>query len=285
MIYCKDVIWNMIKPYDFVPFLKCKSYEGNGSLEGHIPIRVKALTPLHIFSGHYRVEDNGNAYREFIRRNGKPIIPGTSFKGCIRTIAESISYSCLQTAVRDARKLPDNKTHDRRQKCVICDMFGCMGSRSKVRFCDLEAVSYKTGIRGMPRSFQPHPESSYYIENGRYKGYKFYKHGIDGIQPAGPILCECVNAGAEFEGEIIYKDLTVEQLGLLCFSLGLSGHIQPKIGYGRSYFYGSIEVSAPSEWAKYAGEYIDTCGAEVRRNMDALIGILSYKNVLRSYEW
>jgi hypothetical protein len=163
-------------------------------------------------------------------------------------------------------------------------MFGTMGSKSKVRFSDLKAIEYRTEIRGIPKSFRPHPDNSFYIENGKYKGYKFYKHGINGIQLTGPVLCEFVGVGAEFEGEVMFKGLTIEQLRLLCFSLGLSGDIHPKIGYGKSYFYGSIEVSSQSEWAKFAREYIDTCSDDIRQNINVLISVLNYKNALRSYD-
>jgi len=39
---------------------------------------------------------------------------------------------------------------------------------------------------------RPNPDAEYYLENGKYKGYKFYKHGINGIQPKGNMLCEFV---------------------------------------------------------------------------------------------
>jgi len=58
-----------------------------------------------------------------------------------------------------------------------------------------------------------------------------------------------------FEGEIIYKNLTEEQIRLLCFSLGLSGDINPKIGYGKNYFYGSIEVTSDAKWVEKAKQY------------------------------
>jgi len=282
-IYCRDVIWNMTKPYDFVPFLKCKIYDENGTLEGRIPIKVKVLTPVHIFSGHLKVQENGKIYREFIKVNRTPIIPGTSFKGCVRTIAESVSHSCLRTSQKD-KKVPADKQHDEKHRCIICDMFGSMGHRSKVRFSDLVAVNYGTYVRGIPRSFKPNPESGYYIENGKYKGYKFYKHGVDGIQPTGPILCEFVTTGAEFEGEVLYSGLTHKQLALLCFALGLSGDIHPKIGYGKAFFYGSIAISSHPEWADKARQYINECSHEVKGNIDALIRILNYNNALKSYD-
>jgi CRISPR/Cas system CSM-associated protein Csm3 (group 7 of RAMP superfamily) len=294
----------MMKSYDFVPFLECRVYKEKGTLEGRIPIIVKTLTPIHIFSGHFKVQDNGKIYREFIRINDRPVIPGTSFKGCVRTIAESIAYSCLQTSLK-GEKLPENKWHRGEQKCIICDMFGsrgndkykeskerdrnrdnnnARGSKSKIRFSDLVAVTYKTEVKGIPASFKPHPESSYYIENGKYRGYKFYRHGINGVQATGPVLCEFVGEGAVFEGEVIFKSLTEEEVGLLCFALGLSGDIQLKIGYGKTYFYGSVEVSSQPEWAVNARQYFDRCDNEVRKRINALVKILSYGNALKSYE-
>lgn len=278
----------MIKPYDFVPFLKYQSYEQRGNMEGKIPIEIETLTPIHISSGSYAIVDNKTIYKEFIKVNNKVIIPGTSFKGCVRNIAESISYSCLSIDYKnrniDKSKLPD-KREIKGKKCIICDMFGSMGYKSKIQFSDLKAKNYKTTIKGIPRSFNPNPRSRFYFDNnGRYKGYKFYKHGINGIQPTGKILCEFVLPGAQFEGNIIFRNLTSEQLQLLCFSLGLSGDINPKIGYGKQYFYGSIIVKSDPKWEEIANQYKVTGYSDIKNNIDCLTNILNFKNAVRSID-
>ena len=275
----------MTKPYDFVPFLKCEPYEQEGSLEGIIPITIEVLTPVHISSGRYNIKDDRAIYKEFVRVNDTIVIPGTSLKGCIRNIAESISYSCLSERNKDMKKMPDNKSHPNNKKCIICDMFGTLGIKSKLVFRDVQLNNGRTDIIGLPKSFSPRPETSYYIKDEKYKGYKFYKHGINGIQLKGSVYYEFVGAGSQFKGEIVFRRLTDEQLKLLCFALGLSGDINPKIGYGKNYFYGSVKISSEEKWCELAREYSQECSQDVKENIQRLISILNYKdNALRVFE-
>lgn len=268
----------MSKPYDFVPFLKCEVYKEKGELEGEIPLRIRTLTPVHIFSGRYNVKDNKTIYKTFIRTNGEIIIPGTSFKGCIRSIAEAISYSCLSPSVKlDKRRLVVKK-HDKDKKCIICDMFGSMGFKSKIQISDFIKKSGKMDIIPLPPSYSPNPNSPYYLdEDGKYKGHKFYKHGSNDMQQSGSIYHEFVMQGAEFVGKILFKNLTEEQVQLLCFSLGLSGDINPKIGFGKSYNYGSIEVLSEDKWVEKAVKYKNINKEDIKRNIRKLIEILKYK--------
>jgi len=300
----KGVKYKMIKPYDFVPFLPYKPYDDVKAErgDGKIPIRVKTLTPVHISSGEYTVSgDNSMIYKEFVKVNGVPVIPGTSFKGCIRSIAESISYSCLYIFDKQKKELipefkleAQEKDHEKNKeqrnengkKCIVSDMFGMPGQKSKIVFNDLRGVpnKYKLEIKGIPTSFRPNPDAEYYLENGKYKGYKFYKHGINGIQPKGNMLCEFVAENSLFEGEIIYKNLTEEQIRLLCFSLGLSGDINPKIGYGKNYFYGSIEVTSDAKWVEKAKQYKNIEKDDIKNNINLIISILNYKNAVTSVD-
>ncbi|WP_427338317.1 RAMP superfamily CRISPR-associated protein [Caloranaerobacter sp. DY30410] len=274
----KDVILAMNKPYDFVPFLKCEEYKERGELKGEIQLRIKTLTPIHIFSGRYNVIDNKTIYKTFIRVNGRVIIPGTSFKGCVRSIAEAISYSCLSPSSKlDRRKLVE-KRHSKDKRCIICDMFGSMGFKSKIQISDFVMKSGNIDIKPFPPSYSPNSDSPYYLdENGKYKGHKFYKHGLN-IQPIQDgIYHEIVMKDAEFVGKILYKNLTEEQVQLLCFSLGLSGDINPKIGFGKSYNLGSIKVLAEDKWVKKAIEYKNMDKKDIKRNIEKLIEILKYK--------
>ena len=277
----------MSKPYEFVPFLKCEPYEsGDSFCEGIIPITIRTLTPMHIFSGRHSIDENKNIFKSFIRINDKIVIPGTSLKGVIRSIAEAVSYSCYSaTKEINVRNLPTKTYHDKKEKCITCDMFGSLGFKSKIQFNDCYPVeeTIQTEILGMPSSDGPQPNSQHYFnKEGKYKGRKFYKHGILGIQQKGYILHECVLENAEFQGEIRFKGLTEEQVRLLCFSLGLSGDIQPKIGYGKGYFYGSISIESEEKWADKAREYKNNQKDDISKNIARIIEILNFKNAVKS---
>jgi len=279
----------MNKSYDFVPFLKCEPYKsGNGICEGTIPITIKTLTPIHIFSGSHSIDENKNIFKSFIRINDEIVIPGTSLKGAIRSIAEAISYSCYTASKGiNERNLPNKTYHSNEEVCITCDMFGSMGYKSKIQFDDCYSIkgTVQTQIIGLPASFKPHPDSQqYFNEKGKYKGRKFYRHGVLGIQQKGNILYECVLENAEFQGKIRFKGLTEEQVQLLCFSMGLSGDIQPKIGFGKGYFYGSISIESEEKWAKKAIEYKNNKRTDIKSNISRIIDILNFNNAVRSLE-
>jgi len=80
-------------PYNFVPLndkvLKIDKVTDFTKLEGYsgwFDIDIETKTPIHI---------SGNVPGEFYKINGKIAIPGSSIRGCIRSIAEILSYSAF----------------------------------------------------------------------------------------------------------------------------------------------------------------------------------------------
>ncbi|WP_058485140.1 RAMP superfamily CRISPR-associated protein [Defluviitalea phaphyphila] len=280
----------MKKPYSFIPFLPMKEYKKTGNEEGKIDIKLEVLTPVHISSGHLQ-EHNNLLYKQFVKFNNRPIIPGTSLKGCIRSIAEAISYSCYPKSKNvDYKKFSKNKL-DESNNCIICNMFGAMGKKSKIRFEDLqlreEDIKNKMIILNIPQFYPPRPENNLYLENNKYKGYKFYHHGDKKILEKGKFPYEFVNIGGIFEGSIRFENMTEEQVNLLCFSLGLNGRIQPKIGYGKPAYYGSVKITTNEQkWIEKANKYENQSSEEVKGNIKKLINILNYDRSKRNIsEW
>lgn len=109
-----------IAPYNFVPLPEAINYTdqhkclqnslATGHYTGEITIEARNKTSLFI-RGPIKKKANGqwNSAEEtrlrsepFLDHDGKPVIPGSSFRGMIRTIAEIISYSKL-TPVSDEK--------------------------------------------------------------------------------------------------------------------------------------------------------------------------------------
>lgn len=68
-------------------------------------------------------------------------------------------------------------------------------------------------------------------------------------------------------------------MNLLCFSLGLNGSIQPKLGYAKPAYYGSIKITTDEvKWIEAADQYQNESEQEIKRNIDQLIAILNYEN-------
>jgi len=97
-------------PYDFVPLEDAidRGYNPQpqdriaGDLyTGTIVCRLRTETPLFI----HGIGQQQSNRRTFYRNNDGPIIPATSLKGAVRSIAEIVSNSCLPT-------LPDTLSYD-----------------------------------------------------------------------------------------------------------------------------------------------------------------------------
>lgn len=95
-----------MNPYNFVPLgpaaprRKVRTHESYGqSLHaGTLVCRIKTLTEIFVAEPHERAESNQHQELRFVREDGKPIIPGSSLKGSIRSVAEALSGSCLVLA-------------------------------------------------------------------------------------------------------------------------------------------------------------------------------------------
>ncbi|WP_018084487.1 RAMP superfamily CRISPR-associated protein [Desulfurispora thermophila] len=155
------------KPYSFVPLntqVERQRPVGHAQLcsnlySGRLELQITCLTPVHIFSGLYSQHSQHGLYKVFARRGEKPVIPGSSIKGVVRSVAEAVSKSC-------APRLPDNnnwlrgclpegnrqrcddhggqQAADRMELCPACRLFGHssgqQGRRGQVAFSDFHLV-------------------------------------------------------------------------------------------------------------------------------------------------
>ncbi|GFR35910.1 RAMP superfamily CRISPR-associated protein [Thermobrachium celere] len=276
----------MSKPYKFIKILPYApfNYGNKEKFSGKIKLKITVKTPLHISSGRI-TEKNGKLYKDFIKYNGIPIIPGTSLKGCVRAIAEAVSNSCAN--VDDKNRLEVCKIDDKND-CIICQTFGYASDekarKSRVIFSDFKMKNLKLEYINFPRFFTP--RENCYLKNNKYKGYKFYYNCDE--QEKGFVGVEVAPRGSEFEGEIIYNDLTQEQLNLLCFSLGLSGDIYLKLGYGKPAYYGTVEVTAIDDGGKYsnyARDYENISSNDIKQNIKSLKEIYGKDKMLKNSQW
>ncbi|MFZ5590883.1 MAG: RAMP superfamily CRISPR-associated protein, partial [Bacillota bacterium] len=288
--------------------------------------QITCLTPVHIFSGLYSQHNQHGLYKVFARRGERPVIPGSSVKGVVRSVAEAVSKSC-------APRLPYNNNWlrgclpegnrqrcdehggqqavDRMELCPACRLFGHssgqQGRRGQVAFGDFHLVgdpARQLHIITLPALNEPFrnypaknkssndrnapPGPRYYPDNadtgnerlyycrlcdedclscsksafwqrlssypGRevlhrqrlFRGRKFYYHStvleVDGRNPAAREKHEVAKEGSVFQGQVVFCNLTREELSLLAFSLGLDGSFCLKIGYGKPAYLGSVQV-------------------------------------------
>jgi len=216
-----------------------------GTVSGMLRGEILARTPLHVASGTLEVTDIPEAplVKAHVRSGGRPVVPGSSLKGAIRSIVEAISPSCVRITRVRRNQLPRNTSgcRDERNLCVACRMFGSLGYQGQVRFSDaVLQEGLATRWTEMPALYAPRSRANVYFERGQVKGRKFYMHGQSAI---GDTPVEVCPPGAVLEFTVQFENLRPAELGLLLVASGQGEpKLYPKLGGGKPACYGSIDV-------------------------------------------
>jgi CRISPR-associated protein Csm3 len=218
------------------------------ALSGRIELTLEALSPVHVGSGLLQLTEDTRRplMREMVRVEGVPVIPGSSFKGCVRAIAEAMSASCVRvTRTRDVPRGLEG-CRNKEQLCIGCQMFGAQDYQAPLRFGDLrlrDDPAQCVEFAELPQMFRPRPDSPIY--RGR-AGRKFYMHGAQ--QAEGDTPAEVCRTGSIFQGSIDFVNLEEGQLGLLLVALGQDPEHQlfPKLGGAKPACYGTVRVGIAS---------------------------------------
>ncbi|MGQ9557448.1 MAG: RAMP superfamily CRISPR-associated protein [Desulfurispora sp.] len=322
------------KPYSFVPLnaqVERQKPVGHEQLcsnlySGRLELKITCLSPVHIFSGLYQPDSQHGLYKVFARRGEKPVIPGSSVKGVVRSVAEAVSLSCAPRLPYNNSWLRDCLPEGNRQRCddprgqqaadgmglcPACRLFGHssgqQGRRGQVAFSDFHLVgepARQLDIIALPalnEPFRNYPaknkrsnsrsasaEPRYYPDNTDtgnerlyycrlcaedclscsksdfwqrlssrparealnrprlFRGRKFYYHSqqpeVGRNNSAAREKHEVARKDSVFQGQVVFYNLTREDLSLLAFSLGLDGSFCLKIGYGKPAYLGSVRV-------------------------------------------
>lgn len=255
-----------LKPYEFVPVnnkvvkepLRPRNEIKKELHYGKWQLRLKVMRPLIVASGKLTLHEE-KLIKGHVKSNGDIVVPGSSIKGVIRSIYESISYSCFERPVikslkyRVAEYTPQTNSNgcEGPSICPSCQVFGYVNRRnvgkSLVYFNDFHLIGDKSEMieeRKIPQLFQPLRQESaldHYLDDDSKLQRKFYTHGKP--QTHEGQVYEVIKEGAEFVGEISYEHLTDEEMGRLAFAFGLGHKPFPiKVGYGKPAYLGSVQV-------------------------------------------
>ncbi len=143
------------KPYKFVPFnkeisrtnsIRHDGVDNKKTYSGKFKITIETITPIHIGQGSYSF-DKAGVIVNFIRRNNRITIPGSSFKGMLRSVYEAFSESCTPALPNKCKELENafpnhhiDICDDTNNLCPTCSVFGMVSKKesykSKLRFGD-----------------------------------------------------------------------------------------------------------------------------------------------------
>lgn len=245
------------KPYDFVPFARPRmsptvgheTIRGEGFNSGSLSYQIEVLSPLFIAGGSYVLSDDRQepVVRDFHRVDGRPTIPGSTLKGVVRSVVETISPSCVTTTRLDPRLLPHRSNCRADRACPACSMFGRMSRMSKIVFTDAGLARGSLQLYRLPALFSPRARQAKnaYQQQDQYKGRKFYYHGKPAEDERQPPV-EVAPPRSLFRGDIQFENLSDAELGLLFMALGFDTTITLKLGGGKPACLGSIQVQPGS---------------------------------------
>jgi CRISPR/Cas system CSM-associated protein Csm3 (group 7 of RAMP superfamily) len=212
---------------------------------GVIYCSLENLTPLF-------VGKNRNNSEQFLTRTGKYVIPGSSLKGMLRSLAEIVGGGCFVTDPKGQYAAEYAACSKACSLCKACRTFGMMerGKGAKVHKGNVsvsdailregeptthlfEVLLYNKGTRHEPFYRSPHTGSL----DGR--SCKFYSHQPKRTEsvPTVPAKLKSntwnINAllpGHHFDFEVHFCNLRQEELELLIYVLALEEHVVVEIG-------------------------------------------------------
>jgi hypothetical protein len=247
------------KPYDFVPLARSvkrgppTGHDRYRHHPGRLEATLIARSPVHVASGLLEQKKDGKypLVKAHFRSNGKVVIPATSLKGCVRSVAEAISQSA---AMSKARHLPsDMKPSTNPEKLDVAQrIFGAQGYQGQVRFTDAELQGNSIEIVPTPPLYQP---------DTRYAGYrvprrKFYMHGK---LAEGTVPLEACSVESRFTFKLDFANMTDGELGLLLLALGLGKpKLWLKLGGAKPACLGTLETVEPhlEIWQTHGEQHI-----------------------------
>jgi len=248
------------KPYGFVPLPDGRALgrpPGHERLSedrfsGWLELELETLRPLQVASGRMDfVRRPGGA--EILAlvpltvRRGELLIPGSSWKGVVRSLVEAISPSCVSQCTSKIRRYVPPNLHrclNPEALCPACSLFGTQSIASRLFFRDIligrpEVQIVRTPLLWAPARGRQLP--SVYQEGQYVRGRKFYRHGQ--VLTGGDARL-CIKEGLRLPARIDAVNLSEAELGLLIAALGLHPDFSfpIKLGGGKPVGLGSLRV-------------------------------------------
>lgn len=278
-----------MNPYDFVPLDITNPPERRKPLwhnvlasteaypeklySGYLYLYINAETPIFIRHATSSTQNPDHPGEHIYNKEGDYILPGSSIKGMLRTVVETLCRGCLTVINRDS-PVPQGfaRCENNLSLCIACRLFGMMQSErrrpgqslidvflGKVNIGDAVAYDHNpeyhpplyTAVLDAPK---PHHRAFYLDEQGQFiAGRKFYFHNEKLLTEKRLIPISDRNTyrnqhiqplaiGTDFSSRIDFTNLEADELAALLFAMRLRPDMRHKIGYGKPIGLGSVKL-------------------------------------------
>ena len=251
------------KPYELIPFPKTPPFltkpDGHHRYRhdrqhGILSLSLSVQTPLHVSTGVIAmgsdVRQSVPLIKTMTETDDALVIQGSSLKGCVRAIYETITNSTLAVVTPRYRRdmpperLPCNK---KEKLCPASRVFGALDWQGLVSFSDARCLQTNSTVGFMPSMYRPRPERKGYYDGSRVVGRKFYYHArraVEGSKDRGVPVQQAAR-NYKFSTAIHYMNLQNPELGALLIALGqdVNHPFALKIGGGKPIGMGTMTIS------------------------------------------
>jgi hypothetical protein len=217
------------KPYFFVPLaeranrrkaLNRQDMLAAGTRMGILAVSIECMTPLHFGSGQLSFEEAAKRFsHSLLRENNQIALPGSSFKGMLRSVFEAVSASCLLTSPRSLPMMTGalSACTGSSGLCPACSVFGRLSYKGKLTissfYSDTEPVILR--IPQLEQPFRTYPRPARGERDPRTGNERLYYgkfRDINGIKVAGISKSDFLalkkrepQSGGNFYGRKFYK--------------------------------------------------------------------------------
>lgn len=244
---------------------------------GYLEVDIDAETPLFIADPRSIPQDPRKPAHSMQNQGGEYIIPGSSLKGMLRCLVETLGNGCLtlfdgqyeRGGVNYWREVPQDfqKCGNTTELCVACRTFGMLKERTqgvflgKVNIGDARADASKVyeyePIYTKPL-MEPKPHhASFYLDEARahIAGRKYYFHHSPDLKPLtenrmiffggkpANRYIQPLDYDTRFHFRIDFTNLEADEFGILLLAIVLEKNMRHKIGYAKPLGLGSIQLT------------------------------------------
>lgn len=277
-----------MNPYDFVRIdwnnpsvrhepvwhYRLAGQDGQKLYSGRLELDAYAETPLFIADPRVTSSDPRKPAHSIQNAYGDYIIPGSSLKGMLRCVVETLGNGCLTLFDGDYERhktqykpmLPDSfrRCSNNSRLCIACRIFGTISRQTsgiflgKVNIVDAvvdksNIVEYSPIYTGILVEPKPRHRSFYLDEQEIHiAGRKFYFHHspdqvpitenrliLMGGKPANRYI-QPLDRDTKFHFAIDFTNLESDEFAVLLLAVALEKDMRHKIGYGKPLGLGSI---------------------------------------------
>ena len=257
----------------------CHDRKLAGMWFGALQVELVCEQPVHVGSG-FKAEEGGKVVRRTARADRALLIPGSTFKGVLRSRFEAITRSCAGDLPSDrgrvlSRSYPEVQrghfTHEAQRMpvfadacgrddlvCPACALFGFqtgnMSLRGRVAITDFVSAEGVTPVsERMPSQFEPrlHHLGEFRIDHGGREpsfevgpvyGRKFYIGPSPTTDAVGYERVEAIPPGVSLRGSLRILNLDDVEMGGLLAALGVLPKCWIKLGSGKRHGFGRVRV-------------------------------------------